>query len=243
MGMLRNASQEVAVVELRRVQRNTMSGPSEFSPNREAVKKTKVLAAVKVNAFHLQPVFCAGLAAWLQDAGVFRFSVKTSVTKLLESHEDETLLLGIESIPSLDAYSFERLKQCCAPRAAVVATRDQLSRLGGRLPKNIGSLVSPCGTSEDFVQAILATTNSNTYVDPKLSATWDRVLAGPGFELTQRQLEVLQLVAKGKTSVQIAKLLGVRPKTVENHRAAIKERMGVVSAAEMVNEAHKRGIC
>ena len=204
---------------------------------------SKILNSVRVNAFHLQPVVCIGLARWLEQAGVGYFRVKASVTELLDSREDEILLLDIEAIHSLDAYSLQHLERCFAPRTIVVATCKQLERFGGQLPENIGSLVPPYGDSDDFIRAILAVTDHSTYIDPSLSATWDRVLEEPSFELTNRQLEILQLVADGKTSLQIAGLLGVRPKTVENHRAAIKERMGVVSAAEMVNVAHKRGIC
>ena len=203
----------------------------------------EVLASVKVSAFHRHPVVCAGLSALLKHAGVRHFSLKTSASEVLHSRGDEILLLDIESIQRLDPFSFQRLEQHCAPRTAIVATCEQLDRLGGRLPKNIGSLLSPCGALEDFIHAVIALTEQKTYLDPKLSATWTRVMAEPGVELTKRQLEILQLVARGKTSVQIAGLLGVRPKTVENHRAAIKERMRVVSAAEMVFKAHKRGIC
>ena len=203
----------------------------------------QVLTSTKVSAFHHHPVFCAGLSLLLKQVGVGHFSVKASAAELLNSCEDEALVMDIESIQELDSSSFQRLEQCFAQQTAVVTTRAQLERLGGRLPKNIGSLISPRATLEEFVHAIIALTNQSTYVDPKLVNSWNRVLADPGFELTNRHLQVLRLVARGKTSVQIASLLGVRPKTVENHRAAIKERMGVVSSAEMVNEAHKRGYC
>ena len=203
----------------------------------------QLLTSIKVNAFHHHPVFCAGLSSLLEQVGVCHFSIKSSAAELVNSCEDEALLLDIDSILRLDSSSFQRLEKCLAKKTAVIATREQLDRLGGRLPENIGSLISPRASLEEFVHAIVALTNQRTYVDSNLATTWERVLSDPGFELTNRHLQVLRLVARGKTSVQIASLLGVRPKTVENHRAAIKERMGVVSAAEMVNEAHKRGIC
>lgn len=204
---------------------------------------SEVLNSVKVNIFHLQPVVRIGLASWLKQAGVGHFSVKSNVTELLGSHVDEILLLDIESIQGIDNDSFQRLERSSAPKTVVITTCEQLDRFGGRLPGTIGSLISPRDALGDLVHAILAITNQRSYVSPRLTATWDRVLADPGFELTSRQHEVLQLVARGNTSVQIATLLGLRPKTVENHRAAIKARMGVVSAAEMVNKAHRRGIC
>ena len=202
-----------------------------------------ILNTVKVSIFHRQPVVRVGFSTWLEQAGIFRSSVKATATELLDSCDDEILLLDVASIQGLDTNSFNRLKRHWATKTIVVATRDQLNRLGWRIPENIGSLIPPCGAFDDFVQAILSVTHQSTYVAPGLLAAWNRVLVEPSFELTNRQLQVLRLVASGKTSVQIAGLLGLSPKTVENHRAAIKDRMGVVCAAEMVNKAHKRGIC
>ena len=204
---------------------------------------SEILNSVKVNLFHPQPVVRVGLAKWLEQVGVCHFSVKSSATELLDSSEDEILLLGIESIQGLDGDAFRRLERCFAQKTVVLATRGQLDRFGWRLPKNIGSLISPCSALGEFVHAIRSVTNRNAYMDPSLSATWSRVATEAGFELTNRQLQVLRLVANGKTSVQIAALLGLRKKTIENHSAAIKERMCVASAAEMVNKAHLRGIC
>ena len=52
--------------------------------------------------------------------------------------------------------------------------------------------------------------------------------------LTRRELEVLQLVADGHSSVQIAKLLSVSPRTVEAHRSNIMMKTGLHSTAQVV---------
>lgn len=51
--------------------------------------------------------------------------------------------------------------------------------------------------------------------------------------LTAREREVLGLVARGFTSREIAEALGVSPRTVESHRAAVGAKLGTVSPAEM----------
>ncbi|SDB59225.1 response regulator transcription factor [Bauldia litoralis] len=51
--------------------------------------------------------------------------------------------------------------------------------------------------------------------------------------LTEREAEVLSLIAKGLTARQIADALGVSPRTVESHRAAIGAKTGTTSAAEL----------
>jgi DNA-binding CsgD family transcriptional regulator len=60
--------------------------------------------------------------------------------------------------------------------------------------------------------------------------------------LTPRQREVLQLVAEGHTSKEIASLLNVSHKTVEFHKARIKEELGLHTIAELTQYALKRGL-
>jgi DNA-binding NarL/FixJ family response regulator len=59
--------------------------------------------------------------------------------------------------------------------------------------------------------------------------------------LSQRECEVLQLLAEGATSKEIAVVLGLRPKTVENHRSRILDKLGVSNSAAAVRAALARG--
>ena len=55
-------------------------------------------------------------------------------------------------------------------------------------------------------------------------------------ELSPRQKEVMQLVAEGLSNKQIAHHLGISPRTVENYRAWVMERMGAANIAELVRK-------
>jgi DNA-binding NarL/FixJ family response regulator len=55
--------------------------------------------------------------------------------------------------------------------------------------------------------------------------------------LTQRQLEVLKLIAEGNSTKEIAHVLGVSAKTVESHRATIQQRLGIRDVAGLVRYA------
>ncbi len=55
-------------------------------------------------------------------------------------------------------------------------------------------------------------------------------------ELSPRQREVMQLVAEGLSNKQIALRLGISPRTVENYRAWVMERMGAGNVAELVRK-------
>ena len=60
--------------------------------------------------------------------------------------------------------------------------------------------------------------------------------------LSSREREVLQLVAEGFTGRQIAARLDLSPKTVENHRARIMDKVGIRTTAGLVRYALKLGL-
>jgi DNA-binding NarL/FixJ family response regulator len=61
-------------------------------------------------------------------------------------------------------------------------------------------------------------------------------------ELSEREIEVLQMVAEGKSSKEIANILARAVKTVENHRAHIMEKLHVHDVAGLTRYATRRGL-
>jgi DNA-binding NarL/FixJ family response regulator len=59
---------------------------------------------------------------------------------------------------------------------------------------------------------------------------------------TEREREVLQLVAEGKTNKEISDLLTVSIKTVQTHRAHIMEKLGAHDRTDLVRYAMRKGI-
>ncbi len=97
--------------------------------------------------------------------------------------------------------------------------------------------------------AVRAVARGETYLSPAVSKhvmdDYVRRTGGatdPIDALTPRQREVLQLVAEGNTSKDIADRLGVSFKTVEAHRAQIMERLGLHDVAGLVRFAMRMGL-
>ncbi len=63
-----------------------------------------------------------------------------------------------------------------------------------------------------------------------------------GGELSVREVEVLRLIALGYTSVEVARKLGISPRTVETHRAHIHTKLALRTRAELVRYALRRGL-
>jgi DNA-binding NarL/FixJ family response regulator len=80
------------------------------------------------------------------------------------------------------------------------------------------------------------------FFSPKISPFLGRRELGPTRALSAREMEVLQSVAEGKSNKEIAALLGVATKTVENHRGRLMQKLGVHNAASVTLMAVKMGL-
>ena len=104
-------------------------------------------------------------------------------------------------------------------------------------------------TPTEFEFALRAVARGETYLSPRVSgAVVEKYLrsgepaTGPLEALTPRQREILQLIAEGSSTKQIAARLDVSIKTVETHRALLMERLGIHDIAGLVRFAVRVGL-
>jgi DNA-binding NarL/FixJ family response regulator len=102
--------------------------------------------------------------------------------------------------------------------------------------------------SAELVMAVRAALQGRTFVTPDLAADLIRA-AGPGAQrtadpaaLTPRQRDVLQLLAGGKSVKEIAAVLGLSPRTVEDHKYRMMETVGLENNVEPVRFALEHGL-
>jgi len=98
----------------------------------------------------------------------------------------------------------------------------------------------------DLVQAINEVSRDRLYLSPGISrAVVEAYLAKtelPPDPLSPREREVLELVAEGKTTKEIARILGVSVKTAEAHRTRIMAKLDIHETAGLVRYAIRRGL-
>lgn len=94
----------------------------------------------------------------------------------------------------------------------------------------------------ELQQALLAVIAGNRFLSPKINEIVSST-NGPQREgLTARQTEILRLVASGHTTKEIARELGISPKTVEFHRARLMQRIGVHDVTGLTRFALQNGL-
>jgi DNA-binding NarL/FixJ family response regulator len=128
----------------------------------------------------------------------------------------------------------------CADRQTVV----EMLRAGAR-----GYVVKDAAFTE-LIQAIETVMTGKRYLSPALTSVVVDAVLGIGKEedlqaesvLTFRERQVLQMVAEGMTSRQIADKLCVSPKTVETHRTRVMKKLNLLSLADLVKYAVREGL-
>lgn len=92
----------------------------------------------------------------------------------------------------------------------------------------------------ELVQAVRSAADGETYLQPSLGARLAAEPDGPADDLTDREREVLRLIALGHTNAEIAEQLFLSIRTVETHRAHIQQKLGVSTRAELVRYAFEQ---
>jgi two-component system, NarL family, response regulator NreC len=103
----------------------------------------------------------------------------------------------------------------------------------------------------DLLQAVEAVAAGKSFFSPAIARViaddYVRQLADRGVSdryelLSEREREIFQLIAEGKTNKEIAALLFLSPSTVDTHRSRVMEKLDVHSAAEIVLYAVRKGV-
>jgi len=100
---------------------------------------------------------------------------------------------------------------------------------------------------EELLDAIKTVLDGRIFVTPSLSSERlerfeDPLQAAAVLRLSAREREVLQLIAEGHPTKQMAYILNISVKTVEFHRDNIKKKLGLRTIAELTKHAIEQGL-
>ena len=106
----------------------------------------------------------------------------------------------------------------------------------------IGYVLKDAADAE-LVQAVRLAAEGKTYLQPSLGARLaSEPEPGAGDDLSERETEVLRLIAFGHTNAEIAEQLFLSVRTVESHRAHIQQKLGLTTRSELVRYALDHGL-
>ena len=169
------------------------------------------------------------------------------VVALAEQHRPEVIVLDI-SMPNLNGIGAVRELARGAPNAKVIilTMHTEEHYILEALRAGAKGCVSKTQAPEHLLEAIREVCRGGVYLSPSVSGV---VVQGylakseaPLDPLTARERQVLQLIAEGKTTKEVAGILGVSVKTGESHRTSLMSKLDLHSTAELVRYAIRRGL-
>lgn len=129
-----------------------------------------------------------------------------------------------------------------APAVVILTTFDRDAEILGAIEAGAAGYVLKDAPPETIVRAVRDAAAGRLALTPELSARVVEVLRAPRVRLTDRELDVLRLLATGASNPQIAKSLFVTEATVKTHLVHIFGKLGVDTRSRAVAVAQERGI-
>ena len=152
------------------------------------------------------------------------------------------------SMPGLNGIDATRQMLAAVPTLGVVllTMHDEELHVSAALRAGVRGYVLKTQAADELMDAIRTVSTGGTYLSPKVSrmvvsayVSGTDTAADP---LTARERIVLQLVAEGRTTKDIAGTLNLTVKTAESHRARLMEKLDIHDTAGLVRYAIRRGV-
>lgn len=206
--------------------------------------------AVRVLIADDHEMFRQGLRVLLEEEG-FQFVAEASngreAVQLCEQHHPEVAILDI-AMPMLNGIFAAREIIKSSPRTKVVLltqhTEDQM--VLESLRAGVTGYVLKTRATSELVHALRAVCRGEMYLTQSISRTIVQAFLTkdslPERPLSDRERQVLQLVAEGKTNKEIASLLGISVNTAESHRTNLMEKLDIHDTAGLVRYALRNGV-
>jgi DNA-binding NarL/FixJ family response regulator len=143
-----------------------------------------------------------------------------------------------------------RLSACDGPPVLALTTFNDDELLSGALRAGAAGFVLKDSSAEELIRAVRAVARGDSYLDPAVTArvltTYRKATEPPRNnaigDVTARELDVLTLIAKGRSNAEIADALGISNVTVKSHIGHIFTKLGLRDRAAAIVYAYDNGI-
>jgi DNA-binding NarL/FixJ family response regulator len=198
------------------------------------------------------PLLREGIAHLLRGAGYEVVGAVSNAADLMSELERvpvDVVSLDI-GMPGINGLEAARQIRSRLPRVRIVILTQQtdVAYLRVALRSGAQGFVSKQCAAKELLSAVQTVTMGRIFISPSLLERQPAplrlkdLMSDRDDVLTGRQSSVLQLIAEGKSIKEIAALMGISPKTVEFHKRAIVDALGIATTAELTKYAVIHGL-
>lgn len=198
-----------------------------------------------------QSLFRRGLARILIDAGISIVGEASDGYEAIQVYARElpdVLIIDLR-MPNMDG--LDAVKEIAGShrgaRMLVLSAFADIEHATRALRAGALGFLSKNASAEDLVEAVTSVARGERYLPPSLSRELAEVLLGDRGDglverLTDREFQVLCLIASGVPNQAIASQLSINPKTVDSHRRAVLRKLGLGNNADLARYAVRHGL-
>jgi two-component system response regulator NreC len=190
----------------------------------------------------------SGLKLLLQAESDFEVVAEAGDTegakRYVRGHKPTVLVLDLNMPGGSSLEAIPELRQN-HPNTQIVVLTMQQEPAYARHALSAGAIgyVLKEAADDELVEAVRRAARGESYLNPRLGARLaSEPTPGPPDDLSEREVDVLTLIALGHTNAEIAERLYLSVRTVETHRAHVQQKLNLSSRAELVAYALKRGL-
>ncbi len=177
---------------------------------------------------------------------------REAVQKAVQLKPDVAVLdIGMPELDGVEAV--RQIREAVPETKLLVLTMHESDQMVQRaLDAGAHGYILKSDLTDSLPKAVKAVVEGKRFLTPKVSEivldgflkTRSRHRQGEraGSRVSPRELEIIRLLAEGKTNKEIAGLLGIAVRTVETHRSKIMLKLGLHSLAELIHYALRHGI-
>lgn len=195
------------------------------------------------------------IAALLRDEPDFEVVAECSngreMLNLIVDHKPSVAIVDV-AMPELNGIETTRRIRELSPQTRVIVLSNYADETYVREMLKAGAVgyIVKSGAAQDLIQAVRTGTRGRVYTSDAVSAIAHSAASGNGRAtsdeaarpLSAREREVLQLIAEGRSSKEIAVVLGISVTTVKSHRNHIMEKLNIHDKAGLTRYAIRTGL-
>lgn len=191
------------------------------------------------------PLFRKGLIRMIRQLGyqsdILEAKHGEEVLSLRCEHDIDLYILDY-SMPLMNGYDASKIILRTKPRAKIIimSMYDDVHLLTNFQDAGIKGFINKNSEPEQVQQALIDILSGREHyptVDRK-----SNISNTPPIQFTPRELELIQLLAKGHTTRDISKILNLTPKTVETYRCRLLEKVNVKNTSELLSFVYRIGV-